>query len=490
VHRRIACAVALAATFTAAFLAAPSSPAQATEGEGEPALSLRVAPRVVAYAYGRRPDSRARVPLLAGLRAGAEPVELRSTRTSYDEEIRTVWRTAGGDVELPSGSMTSFAGLHRFLRLTITNLATGETKRLGKNTCLNTYESQRSRPDAPATTPYPYDCPFNPYTLGSVQGIQAGWTSNVLGWENPLRLARGKYDVTVAIAPAYAEIFGIDPADVTGTTRVVVKKGDRDNEGRPTPADPRPQPRAAAPTGPATSDTEAVEGPVPNLRSLPAWGIGISPNGKNLTFAATVWNAGDSPLVVDGFRVDGQDEMDAYQYFFDGDGNQTGYQPVGQFHWDPKPSHQHWHFKDFASYTLLREDQSFVARSKKEAFCLANTDFVDSTVPGAAWRMRNDDLGTACGEYGSQSIREVLSSGWGDTYMQFRAGQSFRLEGLPNGVYYISVNANPDGNLVESATGDNRSLRKIILSGQPGARKVEVPQVGIIEEPEGLFGEG
>jgi hypothetical protein len=227
---------------------------------------------------------------------------------------------------------------------------------------------------------------------------------------------------------------------------------------------------------------------VPDLRSLPAWGIGISGNGNNLTFAATVWNAGDSPLVVDGFRVEGEDEMDAYQYFFDADGNQTGYQPVGHFHWDPKPTHQHWHFKDFARYTLLHEDMSKVVRSKKEAFCLANTDFVDATVPSAAWRQQNDDLGTACGEANSQSIREVLSAGWGDTYAQFRAGQAFRLNDLPNGVYYIEVRANPNGRLIEASTDDNVALRKIILGGKPGARTVEVPQIGIIKEPDDIYG--
>jgi hypothetical protein len=295
------------------------------------------------------------------------------------------------------------------------------------------------------------------------------------------------------MAPEFADAFGLDPADVTATTRVVVKKG-TDGEypeepqpvGRPRTADP--QPNAKAPTGPQLTDDEVLEGPVPDLRSLPAWGIGVAPNGDTLTFAATVWNAGDSPLVVDGFRIDGEDEMDGYQYFFDAEGNQTGYQHVGHFHWDAKPTHQHWHFKDFARYTLLREDLSQVVRSRKEAFCLANTDFVDATVPSAAWRQFTDDLGTACGDYSSQSIREVLSAGWGDTYAQFRAGQAFRLKGLPNGIYYIEVRANPNGRLTEANTDDNVSLRKIILGGKPRARTVEVPQVGIIKEPPPYIG--
>jgi hypothetical protein len=127
-------------------------------------------------------------------------------------------------------------------------------------------------------------------------------------------------------------------------------------------------------------------------------------------------------------------------------------------------------------------------RSRKEAFCLANTDFVDATVPGAAWRQQTDDLGTSCGEYDSQSLREVLSAGWGDTYSQIRAGQAFRLNGLPNGTYYIEVRANPNGRLTEAHTDDNVSLRKIIIGGKPGARTVEVPQVGIIKEPSDFYG--
>ncbi len=487
-HRRIA--LAIAATLTVAPLAALPSSVQADEEPGgDPVLSLRLPPRTIAYTYGSR--GRTEVPIPVGLRAGDDPFEVWANRPSYDEGIKVVWHGPDGEVELPAGSMKTFAGLDNFLKVDVKNLKTGTTSTRMKDVCLNSWETQRNQPDAPATTPYPYDCSPNPYTLGSVQGIQAGWTSNVLGYQGTLKLLRGKYDVTVTMAPQFAEVFGLDPAKVTGTTRVVVKKGE-DGEG-PLPPHGRqdsaePRPNAKAPTGPQLTDDEVLEGPVPDLRSLPAWGIGIGPKGDTLTFAATVWNAGDSPLVVDGFRIEGEDEMDGYQYFFDADGTQTGYKHVGHFHWDPKPSHQHWHFKDFARYTLLHEDLTRVVRSTKEAFCLANTDFTDATVPSAAWRQQSDDLGTSCGEYTSQSIREVLSSGWGDTYAQFRAGQAFRLEGLANGTYYIEVRANPNGRLTEASTEDNVSLRKIILGGKPGARTVEVPQVGIIKEPDNIYG--
>ncbi len=87
----------------------------------------------------------------------------------------------------------------------------------------------------------------------------------------------------------------------------------------------------------------------------------------------------------------------------------------------------------------------------------------------------------------SLSIREVLASGWGDTYAQFRAGQSFDLRGLPNGTYYVAVIANPDHRLVEGNTDNNVSLRKVRIGGRPGARTVQVPQVGMIEELGGFF---
>jgi hypothetical protein len=290
--------------------------------------------------------------------------------------------------------------------------------------------------------------------------------------------------VTATISPAYAAAFGIAAEDAARSLTLKVQRDqgglDRHDTGGTRPSGTA-VPAAHEPQG--TSGGRA-DGPVPDLRALPAWGIQTSPGGNYLQFSATVWNAGDSPLVVDGFRREGEDEMDAYQYFFDGDGNQTGYQAVGQLHWDPKPTHQHWHFEDFAKYVLLDADQTQVVKSRKEAFCLANTDAVDQTVPNADWNPDNTDLATACGDHGSLSIREVLVPGWGDTYAQFRAGQSFDLRGLPNGTYYVAVIANPVNRLVEASTDNNVSLRKVLIGGKEGHRTVRVPQVGIIEEPD------
>ena len=387
---------------------------------------------------------------------------------------------------LPAGTQTSFSGLRHFLRLSFDPVKAGPTTTMVQGGCLSGY-SERVTPDAPATSDYPRSCYYNPYAVGSVQGVQAGWATPVFTTYRPLRLEPGRYRVTAAIGAAYAKAFGLTPAEASRTFTLVVTKEDVGGEGRRTTERGVATPGRQEPTKAADGKVGAVR---PDLRSLPAWGIQMAPNGRFLQVSATVWNGGDSPLVVDGFRKEGEDEMEGYQYFFDAEGNQTGYELVGHFHWDAKPTHQHWHFKDFASYTLLRADKTAVVRSRKEAFCLANTDAVDTTVPGAVWNPENTDLSTACGDYGSLSIREVLASGWGDTYAQFRAGQSFNLEGLPNGTYFIEVRANPRGRLVEASEDNNVALRRIVIGGEPGARTVKVPQVGRVVEPSGGRGGG
>jgi hypothetical protein len=80
-------------------------------------------------------------------------------------------------------------------------------------------------------------------------------------------------------------------------------------------------------------------------------------------------------------------------------------------------------------------------------------------------------------------VREVLDVGSGDTYAQFRPGQSFDITDLPNGTYFIEVKANPDNRLVEASTSNNVALRKVILGGTLHQRTVKVPPVGLIDAP-------
>jgi Lysyl oxidase len=416
--------------------------------------------------------------------AGANPLEVWVKRASYADPVvaNQIVRSGGKQrsVPLPAGLVTDFTGFRNFQHVSIKDASGNTVVDRDETFCPNGYGS-RTRPDAPDTSPYPRDCPWNPFTLGSVWGIQAGWSAPTASWfSEPVDLPEGNYTAVVSVNQPYRNLFGIPADQASATIGVTVRVMTFPDGGRalrapdaaaagPAATGALPQPAASRPSGAAS----VPRGPKPDLRSLPAWDIRA--DGDYLTFNATVWTAGTSPLVVDGFRRTGEDVMDAYQYFYDTKGNQVGYAPVGTMEWDARDGHEHWHFTDFAQYRLLDENKQVAVRSGKEAFCLANTDAVDYTLPNANWQPDGTDLHTACGGAGALSVREVLDIGSGDTYAQYLPGQSFDLTGLPNGTYYVEVSANPDHKLYETSTDNNVSLRKVILGGVPGTRTVEVP---------------
>jgi len=175
--------------------------------------------------------------------------------------------------------------------------------------------------------------------------------------------------------------------------------------------------------------------------------------------------------------------MDAYQYFFR-DGQVVGKAPVGTLLFDDRPGHHHWRFQQFARYRLLDSTRALVVRSHKQSFCIAPTDPIDTTIPGAA--MRPDFLGflNACGSPTSLWVHEKMALGCGDTYLQCVGGQAFNITDVPNGTYYVSIEVNPEHLLYEQTEANDVTLRKVILRGKPGQRTVCVPAVDGLD-PEG-----
>ncbi|WP_152361457.1 lysyl oxidase family protein [Microlunatus speluncae] len=457
----------------------------ATAGPVTPQLKLELATKNVT---AENWDGDTSVDLSLYAVAGKRAFEVRAYRTSYDRPISAWQVKPGPDQAIPEALVPTFDGLKKFFTVQVVDAKGKVVVDRKLDFCPNGYEQVRRRPDAPATSPYPEGCGWNPYTTGMVWGIEKGFA--VRSFDSlETKLKPGSYKVITTIAKNYRDLFELPTAAATATANLKVIKG-VDEEAHARKLQTRQQqsqqqqskaPAPVKPTGRALLGKPS--GPLPDLQSLPAWGIMID-RGRYLDFSATVWNAGPSPLVVDGFRQDqNEDLMDAYQYFFNSAGKQIGHKQVGTMEWDPRDGHHHWHFTDFARYRLLDQDKNVVVRSQKEAFCLANTDAIDYTVKGANWKPGNTDLHTACGDRGSIGIREVLASGSGDTYVQYLPGQSFDLKGLKNGVYYIEVTANPDRKLVEVSTTNNITYRKVTIGGTNGHRTVKVAKVGVITEP-------
>ena len=484
--------VAAAVAATAAAGAVPAGAAT------RPALTLEAArSSVTVYRYSEDGDTFTEGDL--GVYAVADvkqAFEVRTTRKDYGSPLVARLVRRGHDRTLPVPA--DFSGLKDFTRTTFSD---SKGKLVATSTsafCPNGYETVRRSPKAPATSPYPQGCGGgNPYALGAVWGLQAGYAASLsgdggFGGSSELPdLKPGSYVATTTVTPAYRKALRIPDAQGKAEVRVTVVEGDDGEclvpDGCRKAAKARPATARAvaavekAPKRLAGAKTKP-SGPLPDLRSLPAWGIVA--DGHYLNFSATVWNAGPGRLVVDGFRdTKDADLMNAYQYFFTASGKQKGYAPVGGMEWDAREHHQHWHFKDFARYSLVSADSKTRVVSGKEAFCLANTDAVDYTVKGANWRPGNTDLSTACGSREALGVREVLDTGSGDTYEQFREGQAFDLTTVKNGSYYIEVAANPDKVLYERSTTNNLSRRLVVIGGSKNKRTVQVAKVGVIDEP-------
>jgi Lysyl oxidase len=415
--------------------------------------------------------------------------ELHVGRADYDSPIEASQVVGGVDVPLPDSAIDGFNGLKDFTTTTLTN-ADGEVKsRLMSTWCPAAYTRGRVNGSGPLVDPFPaYGCPYNPFTIGTVMGVARGWAAALVdpygGYYGAptvdpsyARVPDGTYAATVSIRQPFRTLFGIsdEDASVGVSVKVVTRRCRRCGIGG-TPRGAAPERPAAAPRDVPT-DLTPNPATLPDLIPLPASQMFVEHQRGHdyLIFGATVWNAGPAPMVVEGFRRPDSDTMDAWQYFFDHHGHPVGKAPVGGMEYDRRPGHQHWHFEQFARYTLTDADKTAVVRSHKEAFCLAPTDPIDLLAPSAVINPYPIGLSSACGDAGAIWVRESLPAGWGDTYFQYLPGQSFDVTDLPNGRYFVEVLADPQGSIFESDTTNDVSYRRIILRGRPGRRWVLVP---------------
>jgi hypothetical protein len=424
------------------------------------------------------------------LEARGARFEIDVSRPDYRTPLSATFRFGDRVVPIPHSLLARWHGLKDAFTLIWTTPSGALLSRHAMTWCPNDGGASRLAPNAAPTTDFVYGCSTHPFTKSTRWGIDRGWARQVFGYEiNPPANLPGNHLVfQMILRPALAAILGINDRvlrfDVTVahvTDPVYPPLPAASGSGSTTP-------RLGAPSlGPSTDLQSPPLGTLPDLVALPSFGISTHvENGHDyLDFAATVYNAGRGPLVAEGFRRGGTYVMSAHQLFYRGT-TLIGSVPVGTMMYDARPTHQHWHFEDFARYDLVNADHVRVRTSGKEAFCLAPTDAIDLLLPRAAVNPGDSNLATACGDVTSIWVREVLASGWGDTYTQARAGQSLDITGLPNGTYYIRITANPSGRLHEVTRSNDVSLRRVILGGVPGARTVRVPAYGLVDSEAGF----
>ncbi|MFC8275820.1 lysyl oxidase family protein [Streptomyces sp. NPDC057271] len=208
---------------TAGFAATTSKSAKAAAG---PSLSLIAASNSITLTSWKE-EPGVYLDLGTYLTAEGSPLELKVTRKSYKDPV-TITQTVfeGGKARakaLPKGTVKDFSGLPGFAVITVTDKAGKRVLSRAESFCPNN-ASGRVRPDAPATSKYPESCPTNPFTLGSVWGVEKGWAANTYAgsYTQPVKLAAGTYTAKVSVAKKYRDLFGI--ANKPATVKVTVEE--------------------------------------------------------------------------------------------------------------------------------------------------------------------------------------------------------------------------------------------------------------------------
>ena len=153
-------------------------------------------------------------------------------------------------------------------------------------------------------------------------------------------------------------------------------------------------------------------------------------NHRVLRFTVTTPNIGNADVFVGSPKK----HMDP-----NGDGNTADADGMFEF----SSCHDHYHFSNYATYSLIGQDGQ-VWRSAKRGFCMLDTD------PYNAGTQKQ--VGTRnylnCGSRTIDGFQGI-SHGWADTYVWQLAGQYFVLDGgdgqpeVPPGTYTLEVHVNP-----------------------------------------------
>jgi hypothetical protein len=202
----------------------------------------------------------------------------------------------------------------------------------------------------------------------------------------------------------------------------------------------------------------------PNLQPLPPSNLSIQtrfPSGLSLRFASTTWNNGAGPLELRAGEVVSPDGQNVYQRVYLDNGGYYN-RLAGTFIYHPE--HGHFHFENFALYTLEPIDVTGgAASSSKVTFCVIDTTKIDARLAGAPRKA----VYTFC-----NNQVQGMSIGWGDTYGATLPGQEIEVTDFPAGTYRLTTTVDPENRLVEQDEADNSSAVRIYLD--PAARTVQV----------------
>ena len=204
-----------------------------------------------------------------------------------------------------------------------------------------------------------------------------------------------------------------------------------------------------------------------------------------LRFTQDMENIGQGPLEL-RFRFIGANSGTPYTALTDCQMEQVVHRTDGSAWTRPAgpcvfhAQHQHFHYQNFALNTLhavrLDGSENAVAlrTSTKLGFCLEDVDnfafgSYPNSPPGYAIpnNVRCEPSGTPSTGAPQQGVWENMgiTPGWGDVYTWDLPSQFIEVTGVPDGVYDVVNESNPDGRILEMARPSRSSYTRICMQG-------------------------
>ena len=183
-----------------------------------------------------------------------------------------------------------------------------------------------------------------------------------------------------------------------------------------------------------------------------------------LRYDTAAANRGTGPLEI-AYRVE-PPETNAYQVVHNQDGSTTDrFAVASEFH----PTHAHFHFQSFYVTSLWkyaggkRVGRKPVASGNKSGFC--PEDSGEDEAPGPQSESTYGCLtGYRMGPAGPEQVVGI-SAGWYDTYRVHLPDQYLEITDVPDGLYLLEVELDPDDNVLESNERDNKVCVLVRLKG-------------------------
>lgn len=213
---------------------------------------------------------------------------------------------------------------------------------------------------------------------------------------------------------------------------------------------------------PTISSAQQVTELLPNLEAFPPYDIEVIENFGGvveLRFSVRTWNSGSGPLELIAGEVS-RGRQFVRQRVYDDLGTYQEYL-AGKFVWHQ--GHNHFHFEDYALYTLQAVQGNAKRNSVKTSFCLIDTELVDGQLPGSP----NRSIYENCGNF-----FQGISVGWSDEYDSFLPGQSIDLSQLKDGDYRLIIEADPKNRILETNDDDNSAC--VLLNISVAAQTVDI----------------